>query len=195
MAEQTQAGGGSSFMDPLKGFLLTYFMPESCYDQFFLNFNFLDGKRRAGLKWREFRSVRYWRWRQLCRCVTVTSRWGGKKWSIHWMNTLGSVKRSYSVSLNTSQSVTQSCLITAGYTHYNLTADMKYYSTLPVIWVSVASWKQVFIFNTDWENRLCVTADTETGLCTIKSTFSWSIWNMSCQGQIKKKKKWVWYLI
>ncbi|KAE8278812.1 Mannose-P-dolichol utilization defect 1 protein [Larimichthys crocea] len=42
MAEQTQAGGGSSFMDPLKGFLLTYFMPESCYDQFFLNFNFLD---------------------------------------------------------------------------------------------------------------------------------------------------------
>ncbi|XP_028331119.1 mannose-P-dolichol utilization defect 1b [Gouania willdenowi] len=31
-----------SFMDPLKGILLTYFMPESCYDQFFLNFNLLD---------------------------------------------------------------------------------------------------------------------------------------------------------
>lgn len=35
---------GSSYMDPLKGFLLTYLMPESCYDQFFLNFNFLDGE-------------------------------------------------------------------------------------------------------------------------------------------------------
>lgn len=33
---------GSSFMDPLKGLLLTYLMPESCYDEFFLNFNFLD---------------------------------------------------------------------------------------------------------------------------------------------------------
>uniref|UniRef100_A0A3Q3X8A9 Mannose-P-dolichol utilization defect 1 protein homolog n=1 Tax=Mola mola TaxID=94237 RepID=A0A3Q3X8A9_MOLML len=33
---------GSSYLDPLKGFLLTYLMPESCYDQFFLNFNFLD---------------------------------------------------------------------------------------------------------------------------------------------------------
>uniref|UniRef100_G3Q9G7 Mannose-P-dolichol utilization defect 1 protein homolog n=1 Tax=Gasterosteus aculeatus TaxID=69293 RepID=G3Q9G7_GASAC len=32
----------SSFMDPFKGLLLTYFMPESCYDEFFLNFNFLD---------------------------------------------------------------------------------------------------------------------------------------------------------
>lgn len=29
-------------MDPLKGFLSTYIMPESCYDEFFLNFNFLD---------------------------------------------------------------------------------------------------------------------------------------------------------
>lgn len=29
-------------MDPLKGLLLTYLMPESCYDEFFLNFNFLD---------------------------------------------------------------------------------------------------------------------------------------------------------
>ncbi|KAF0045631.1 mannose-P-dolichol utilization defect 1b [Scophthalmus maximus] len=32
----------SSGMDPLKGLLLTYLMPESCYDEFFLNFNFLD---------------------------------------------------------------------------------------------------------------------------------------------------------
>lgn len=35
---------GSLIMDPIKGLLLTYFMPESCYDEFFLNFNFLDGK-------------------------------------------------------------------------------------------------------------------------------------------------------
>ncbi|CAN9509815.1 unnamed protein product [Ophioblennius macclurei] len=33
---------GSSFMDPLKGLLLAYFMPESCYDEFFLNWNLLD---------------------------------------------------------------------------------------------------------------------------------------------------------
>ncbi|KAM9335852.1 mannose-P-dolichol utilization defect 1b [Symphorus nematophorus] len=39
MAEKTV---GSSFMDPFKGLLLAYFMPESCYDEFFLNFNFLD---------------------------------------------------------------------------------------------------------------------------------------------------------
>ncbi|KAI1898853.1 hypothetical protein AGOR_G00076620 [Albula goreensis] len=32
----------TSVMDPLKDFLLTYFMPEKCYDEFFLNFNFLD---------------------------------------------------------------------------------------------------------------------------------------------------------
>lgn len=32
----------TSVLDPLKGFLLTYFMPESCYDEFFLNFNLLD---------------------------------------------------------------------------------------------------------------------------------------------------------
>ncbi|KAM3842779.1 mannose-P-dolichol utilization defect 1b [Diretmus argenteus] len=37
-----EAGKVSSVMDPLKGLLLTYFMPESCYDEFFLNFNFLD---------------------------------------------------------------------------------------------------------------------------------------------------------
>ncbi|XP_029310223.1 mannose-P-dolichol utilization defect 1b [Cottoperca gobio] len=42
MAEETVLGEGSSFMDPFKGILLTYFMPESCYDEFFLNLNFLD---------------------------------------------------------------------------------------------------------------------------------------------------------
>ncbi|XP_070710690.1 mannose-P-dolichol utilization defect 1b [Pempheris klunzingeri] len=42
MAEKAVLDKGSSFMDPLKGLLLTYFMPESCYDEFFLNFNFLD---------------------------------------------------------------------------------------------------------------------------------------------------------
>ncbi|XP_010897472.1 mannose-P-dolichol utilization defect 1b [Esox lucius] len=35
-------GPKTSVLDPLKGLLLTYFMPESCYDEFFLNFNFLD---------------------------------------------------------------------------------------------------------------------------------------------------------
>ncbi|XP_042257989.1 mannose-P-dolichol utilization defect 1b [Thunnus albacares] len=42
MAEKITLDKGSSFMDPFKGLLLTYFMPESCYDEFFLNFNFLD---------------------------------------------------------------------------------------------------------------------------------------------------------
>ncbi|XP_051231211.1 mannose-P-dolichol utilization defect 1b [Dicentrarchus labrax] len=42
MAEKTVLDKGSSFMDPFKGLLLTYFMPESCYDEFFLNFNLLD---------------------------------------------------------------------------------------------------------------------------------------------------------
>ncbi|KAK5848644.1 hypothetical protein PBY51_006239 [Eleginops maclovinus] len=42
MAEGSVLVEGSSFMDPFKGFLLTYFMPESCYDEFFLNFNLLD---------------------------------------------------------------------------------------------------------------------------------------------------------
>ncbi|KAJ8416820.1 hypothetical protein AAFF_G00326980 [Aldrovandia affinis] len=32
----------TSAMDPIKGFLLAYFMPEKCFDEFFLNFNFLD---------------------------------------------------------------------------------------------------------------------------------------------------------
>ncbi|XP_076581326.1 mannose-P-dolichol utilization defect 1b [Chaetodon auriga] len=42
MAEETVLEKGSSFMDPFRGLLLRYFMPESCYDEFFLNFNFLD---------------------------------------------------------------------------------------------------------------------------------------------------------
>ncbi|XP_051799663.1 mannose-P-dolichol utilization defect 1b isoform X2 [Acanthochromis polyacanthus] len=42
MADKPVLVQGSSFMDPFKGLLLTYFMPESCYDEFFLNFNFLD---------------------------------------------------------------------------------------------------------------------------------------------------------
>nr|XP_046237136.1 mannose-P-dolichol utilization defect 1b [Scatophagus argus] len=42
MADDTVLDKGSSVMDPIKGLLLTYFMPESCYDEFFLNFNFLD---------------------------------------------------------------------------------------------------------------------------------------------------------
>lgn len=35
---------GSSFMDHFKWVLVSYFMPESCYDEFFLSFNFLNGK-------------------------------------------------------------------------------------------------------------------------------------------------------
>ncbi|XP_039903123.1 mannose-P-dolichol utilization defect 1b [Simochromis diagramma] len=42
MAEEAVVVEGLSFMDPFKGLLLTYFMPESCYDEFFLKFNFLD---------------------------------------------------------------------------------------------------------------------------------------------------------
>ncbi|XP_030017969.1 mannose-P-dolichol utilization defect 1b [Sphaeramia orbicularis] len=42
MAEEVVIDRGSSFMDPFKGLLLTYLMPEKCYDEFFLNFNFLD---------------------------------------------------------------------------------------------------------------------------------------------------------
>lgn len=44
MAENMDLGSRSSIFDPIKGLLLTYFMNESCYDEFFLNFNFLDGK-------------------------------------------------------------------------------------------------------------------------------------------------------
>ncbi|XP_053715602.1 mannose-P-dolichol utilization defect 1b [Synchiropus splendidus] len=42
MAEPTVVDKPSSFMDPFKGLLLTYLMPESCYDEFFLHFNLLD---------------------------------------------------------------------------------------------------------------------------------------------------------
>ncbi|KAF3697455.1 Mannose-P-dolichol utilization defect 1 protein [Channa argus] len=42
MAEKAVLDQGSSFMDPFKGFLIAYLMPESCYDEFFLNLNFLD---------------------------------------------------------------------------------------------------------------------------------------------------------
>ncbi|KAM9836920.1 mannose-P-dolichol utilization defect 1b [Aulostomus maculatus] len=42
MTEKLVLEKGSSFMDPFKGFLLAYFMPESCYDEFFLHFNLLD---------------------------------------------------------------------------------------------------------------------------------------------------------
>ncbi|XP_034020837.1 mannose-P-dolichol utilization defect 1b [Thalassophryne amazonica] len=42
MAESSDLDKASCFMDPLKGVLLAYIMPESCYDEFFLNFNFLD---------------------------------------------------------------------------------------------------------------------------------------------------------
>ncbi|XP_044039149.1 mannose-P-dolichol utilization defect 1b [Siniperca chuatsi] len=42
MLAKTVSDEGSSFMDPLKGLLLTYFMPESCYDEFLINLNFLD---------------------------------------------------------------------------------------------------------------------------------------------------------
>lgn len=42
MAEERVLDKGSSFMDPFKGLLLSYIMPETCYDEFFLNFNFLD---------------------------------------------------------------------------------------------------------------------------------------------------------
>ncbi|XP_066537390.1 mannose-P-dolichol utilization defect 1b [Hoplias malabaricus] len=41
MAASEAAVKQTSFMDPLKDFLLNYLMPEKCYDEFFLNFNFL----------------------------------------------------------------------------------------------------------------------------------------------------------
>lgn len=44
MAEKMDLEKGSCILDPLKGFLTTYFMPEVCYDEFFLSFNFFDGK-------------------------------------------------------------------------------------------------------------------------------------------------------
>ncbi|CAL8327023.1 unnamed protein product [Lota lota] len=42
MAAKSVLEKGTSIMEPLKGVLLTYFMPESCYDSLFLDFNFLD---------------------------------------------------------------------------------------------------------------------------------------------------------
>ncbi|XP_024144570.1 mannose-P-dolichol utilization defect 1b [Oryzias melastigma] len=42
MADNAEPRPVSSFMDPFKGVLVDYLMPESCYDQFFLNFNLLD---------------------------------------------------------------------------------------------------------------------------------------------------------
>uniref|UniRef100_A0A8C7ZE25 Mannose-P-dolichol utilization defect 1 protein homolog n=1 Tax=Oryzias sinensis TaxID=183150 RepID=A0A8C7ZE25_9TELE len=42
MADSAEPRSVSSFMDPFKGVLVDYLMPESCYDQFFLNFNLLD---------------------------------------------------------------------------------------------------------------------------------------------------------
>ncbi|KAM4713946.1 mannose-P-dolichol utilization defect 1b [Anableps anableps] len=33
---------GTSFMDPFRGILVAYFMPEYCYDKFILDFDFLD---------------------------------------------------------------------------------------------------------------------------------------------------------
>ncbi|XP_074479900.1 mannose-P-dolichol utilization defect 1b [Sebastes fasciatus] len=41
MADEVVFDNRPSFMDPLKGLLLTYFMPEKCYDEFFLDFNLL----------------------------------------------------------------------------------------------------------------------------------------------------------
>ncbi|CAG5929654.1 unnamed protein product [Menidia menidia] len=42
MADKIELVKGISFMDHFKGFLVAYFMPESCYDEFFLKFNLLD---------------------------------------------------------------------------------------------------------------------------------------------------------
>uniref|UniRef100_A0A3P9I4E1 Mannose-P-dolichol utilization defect 1 protein homolog n=1 Tax=Oryzias latipes TaxID=8090 RepID=A0A3P9I4E1_ORYLA len=42
MADSAEPRSVSSFMDPFKGVLVDYLMPEACYDQFFLNFNLLD---------------------------------------------------------------------------------------------------------------------------------------------------------
>ncbi|XP_061767897.1 mannose-P-dolichol utilization defect 1 protein-like [Nerophis ophidion] len=43
MVEEMYLQKGSSFMDPFKGDLLAYFLPESCYTAFFLQYNFIDG--------------------------------------------------------------------------------------------------------------------------------------------------------
>lgn len=44
MATGSGSHKGPSLMAPFKGLLLDYILPESCYDEFFLNFNFLHGK-------------------------------------------------------------------------------------------------------------------------------------------------------
>lgn len=46
MADEMELEKNISVLDPFKGLLVTYFMPETCYDDFFLNFNFLNGKCR-----------------------------------------------------------------------------------------------------------------------------------------------------
>ncbi|KAG9274247.1 mannose-P-dolichol utilization defect 1 protein [Astyanax mexicanus] len=40
-ASEGVEANATSFMDPLKDVLVNYLMPEKCYDEFFLNFNFL----------------------------------------------------------------------------------------------------------------------------------------------------------
>ncbi|XP_056882258.1 mannose-P-dolichol utilization defect 1b [Takifugu flavidus] len=42
MADEMELEKNISVLDPFKGLLVTYFMPETCYDDFFLNFNFLN---------------------------------------------------------------------------------------------------------------------------------------------------------
>lgn len=44
MVDKMELDKNTSALDPLKGFLLTYFMPETCYDEFFINLNFLNGE-------------------------------------------------------------------------------------------------------------------------------------------------------
>lgn len=44
MADTSDYPRGESFMDPFRGILVAYFMPENCYDKFFLDFDFLDGE-------------------------------------------------------------------------------------------------------------------------------------------------------
>ena len=44
MANPEMKSVRTSILDPVKGLLLDYLMPESCYDEFFLDFNFLDGE-------------------------------------------------------------------------------------------------------------------------------------------------------
>ncbi|XP_060791655.1 mannose-P-dolichol utilization defect 1b [Neoarius graeffei] len=41
METSEKADGPTSFMEPFRDILVNYLMPEKCYDEFFLNFNFL----------------------------------------------------------------------------------------------------------------------------------------------------------